>query len=255
LIDAYLWAACQISPDFTLDEYRKMLLEFRFDVSITTISKTFKKWRWNLKVPSRFQIQKYASENIIYYGIYLLQISEIPWGRLKFLDEGHFVSRFLFRKKARSLIGQRIHLITSNKLSLSYSLTIMTQLSQSNPVIFDVRNNSNNQWNFLNFIVYCLDQKHLVEGDILIMDNASIHGSDDSFEILHDILEIAKVKLYFLPTYSPELNPCELVFSKLKHHFYYYRDDFLDFEIEILRAFAKISVVDILSFYHHCISC
>jgi transposase len=34
--------------------------------------------------------------------------------------------------------------------------------------------------------------------------------------VLETILELADVRMFFLPKYSPELNPCELVFAQVR---------------------------------------
>lgn len=44
------------------------------------------------------------------------------------------------------------------------------------------------------------------------MDNASIHHVD----AVRDLIEGAGARLLFLPPYSPDLNPCEGVFSQIK---------------------------------------
>jgi len=50
-------------------------------------------------------------------------------------------------------------------------------------------------------------------GDIVIMDNL---GSHKGCAIRH-LIRAAGAKLFFLPKYSPDLNPIEQVFAKLKH--------------------------------------
>jgi hypothetical protein len=47
------------------------------------------------------------------------------------------------------------------------------------------------------------------------MDNAPIHVADDMLRVLETILDLADVRLFFLPKYSPELNPCEMVFAQV----------------------------------------
>ena len=50
-------------------------------------------------------------------------------------------------------------------------------------------------------------------GDIVIMDNLGSHRSI----AVRRALRAVGVKLFFLPKYSPDLNPIEMLFSKLKH--------------------------------------
>lgn len=68
--------------------------------------------------------------------------------------------------------------------------------------------------------------RELTPGDIVIMDNLTSHKSD----AVREIIENAGAELLFLPPYSPDLNPIEQVFAKLKH---------------LLRKAAKRSVDDL----------
>jgi transposase len=52
----------------------------------------------------------------------------------------------------------------------------------------------------------------LKAGDILVMDNLSAHKDRQALDLLKD----AGVKVRFLPAYSPDLNPIELMWSKVK---------------------------------------
>lgn len=52
----------------------------------------------------------------------------------------------------------------------------------------------------------------LKPGDILVMDNLSAHKDSETLRLL----EAAGVKVRFLPAYSPDLNPIELMWSKVK---------------------------------------
>jgi transposase len=45
------------------------------------------------------------------------------------------------------------------------------------------------------------------------MDNLGSHRS----KIVRQLIRSARAKLFFLPKYSPDLNPIEQVFAKLKH--------------------------------------
>jgi transposase len=50
-------------------------------------------------------------------------------------------------------------------------------------------------------------------GDIVIMDNLGSHRG----KVVRQLIRSAGAKLFFLPKYSPDLNPIEQVFAKLKH--------------------------------------
>jgi transposase len=50
-------------------------------------------------------------------------------------------------------------------------------------------------------------------GDIVVMDNLGSHKG----RAVRRLIRSAGAKLFFLPKYSPDLNPIEQVFAKLKH--------------------------------------
>ncbi len=53
----------------------------------------------------------------------------------------------------------------------------------------------------------------LSKGDVIILDNLSSHKSARATEVLRDV----GAWFLFLPTYSPDLNPIKMAFSKLKN--------------------------------------
>ena len=53
----------------------------------------------------------------------------------------------------------------------------------------------------------------LKPGDLVIMDNLGSHKG----KAVRSAIRSAEAKLFFLPKYSPDLNPIEQVFAKLKH--------------------------------------
>jgi len=52
----------------------------------------------------------------------------------------------------------------------------------------------------------------LVPGQTVVLDNLSVHKSARARELI----EAAGCRMVFLPTYSPDFNPIELAFAKLK---------------------------------------
>lgn len=53
----------------------------------------------------------------------------------------------------------------------------------------------------------------LNKGDILVMDNLAAHKDKQALSLLKK----AGVKVLFLPPYSPDLNPIEMMWSKVKN--------------------------------------
>ena len=69
-----------------------------------------------------------------------------------------------------------------------------------------------NGQSFTDYVEQCL-LKTLSPGDIVIMDNLSSHKRPAVRKAIRSV----GAKLLFLPPYSPDLNPIEQVFAKLKH--------------------------------------
>ena len=66
---------------------------------------------------------------------------------------------------------------------------------------------------FLAYVKRCLVPT-LKRGDIVAMDNLPVHKVAG----VEEAIEAAGAMLLYLPPYSPDLNPIELAFSKLKAH-------------------------------------
>jgi transposase len=64
---------------------------------------------------------------------------------------------------------------------------------------------------FLAYVTQCLAPT-LKPGDIVVMDNLKPHKAQG----VHEAIEAAGATLLYLPPYSPDLNPIELLFAKLK---------------------------------------
>jgi transposase len=89
----------------------------------------------------------------------------------------------------------------------------------------------------------------LKRGDIVVMDNNPTHKLDE----IEDAIEAAGAWVLFLPTYSPDLNPIENCWSKVKSLLRSLKPrTFPDLLDALTEAFASITVHDILGWVRHC---
>lgn len=183
------------------------------------------------------------------------KLKGIQWQHLKFADECHFVSRDLYHHKVLGPKGDKMFLIETNELGLSFTLTLLLDLSNpSNPFFIELRKESNTEWDFLLFLVQAVEAGRLQRDDILAIDNASIHFGNNTWELSTQLLDSRGATFAFLPTYSPELNPAELVFAFVKHYIRKHRHPRDHLVTLLLEALAHLPYEMLLSFYNRCIN-
>jgi transposase len=87
------------------------------------------------------------------------------------------------------------------------------------------------------------------------MDNASIHKADSVWKVVSPLAEAAGVRIVFLPAYSPEANPCELVFARSKAHLSNpnFAPNF-PLRLRVIMSVAGVSWLTMFRFYKKCIS-
>lgn len=126
-----------------------------------------------------------------------------------FIDET-WAKTNMVRTHGRCAVGQR--LIGKTAHGHWKTLTFVAALRVDRitaPAVFDGPINGRS---FLAYVQQAL-AKTLRPGDVVVMDNL---GSHKGAAVRRSIRE-AGAKLFFLPPYSPDLNPIEQVFAKLKN--------------------------------------
>lgn len=89
----------------------------------------------------------------------------------------------------------------------------------------------------------------LRRGDVVILDNLATHKQPE----VQAAIERAGAQLRFLPPYSPDFNPIEMAFSKLKAFLRAARPRSFDQVVELVAiALELFSPAECLNFVRHC---
>jgi transposase len=165
--------------------------------------------------------------------------------RLKFLDESG-AHLGLTRLCGRAAPGQRVVEATPGYSGPHYTLIATLGWQEvTAPWIFEGSMNS------ATFEVYVHTQllPTLRRGDILVMDNLSAHTG----ETIRQLIEAQGARLEFLPPYSPDFNPIELCWSKVKAALRAAKARTFEALVEtIAQALRSISLTDIQNWFAHC---
>lgn len=142
------------------------------------------------------------------------------------------------------------------------SITLLTSIDRRFRFACNRRTELNTQKDFVKFLIGLVQGGYLVPGDFLILDNATVHVGKALFPYIVAYLRRHRIQLVRLPTYSPELNPCELVFARIKQHMRAEGPSVWDADTNYLRyqtfdamldaALSSISDDELENIYAHC---
>ncbi len=89
----------------------------------------------------------------------------------------------------------------------------------------------------------------LGEGDVVVMDNLSVHKS----ERVREMIEGAGASLLYLPPYSPDFNPIEEAFSKIKNLLRKAGARVREALVEAIgETLSEVTEEDARAFFEHC---
>lgn len=158
--------------------------------------------------------------------------------KLVFLDESG-INTGMTRIYGRALNGERVVEYTPDvRFQRTSILSSIDSKGNYVPMIYSGALNGELFKSYLeNFLVPNLNQ-----GDIVIMDNLSSHKVTG----VEDLIESAGAMILFLPPYSPDLNPIEQMWSKIKSYLRKCKARTKDsLEKAIEEAFTKVTQSDI----------
>lgn len=162
-----------------------------------------------------------------------------------FLDESG-IHRGMTRLFGRALSGERAH--GSRPKNRGKNITMISAICLEQVLATMTYEGGTDIHAFMTFITKMLVPVLWV-GAIVLMDNLNVHLNAK----VKEAIESVGAKVIFLPKYSPELSPIELLWSKIKE-FVRSRQPRTRQELDqaITDAFNIVSKKDLLGWFSHC---
>jgi transposase len=164
---------------------------------------------------------------------------------LVFLDETS-TQTVLTRSRARAPRGQRaVAAIPRNHGHNVTCLAAITPAGVTEPLVFE------GPLDGPIFAQWLRDRllPTIGSGRVIVLDNLSVHKTAAA----RAAVEAAGCELRFLPAYSPDFNPIELIFSQLKAHLRGAAARTFDRLVDAIGAsFDQITAADIQACFRHC---
>lgn len=214
------------------------------------------KWSWKKLV--RPHAEKFTAANVQYCQQYLNYIHTINPMNLKFFDESGLKLPDVGKPNyGHSRVGTPAVEIVRYMNSPNITLNLLCGLDGI--IYANTIDGSSNSLTFLNFfeeaseVILESGAPAFTYGDHVILDNAPIHHWQAG-QALGQWLDDNGSTLVYLPTYSPEFNPTENVFNKLKTILrrYEYRELLCDnLHVAVYEALKEITPQDIAGFFRH----
>ncbi len=204
----YLLGLIRRTPDITLLEIQERLITNcgeRFSVSV--LWRFFDRHGMTFKKTAHAQEQQRPDVQQQRREWFARQLDLDP-RKLVFIDETG-ASTNLARKSGRCRRGRRLRAFVPHGHYKTVTLVAGVRLSGlTAPKVYD---RPINAALFEEWVEKCLVPT-LAEGDIVVMDNLSSHKGPK----VEQLIKAAGAELRYLPPYSPDMNPIEKAFSKLK---------------------------------------
>ena len=200
--------AVDACPDITLDELRALLDEQGVVTSHGALWNLLARHGLTFKKKSAHASEQERDDVVEARKAWRSMQQRLEAKRLVFLDESG-VKTNMARLYGRAPKGER--LVASVPHGTWKTLTFVAALRADRidaPFVLDGAMNGRA------FLVYVRDVlgPTLTAGDLVIMDNLSAHKVSG----VRETIEATGASLLYLPPYSPDLNPIEMMFAKLK---------------------------------------
>ena len=163
--------------------------------------------------PNLIPYDKFRPANFAKAMEYMLFISTLKPERIKFGDEKHIEGADLYSRKVRRcvLTGEIPAIKTHPHFRQRYSIVGFCGIDvRVTPFRYGISMNVNDAANFAQQVVLAIQAGWLLPGDILVLDNATIHYGGGNSDLEDWLWQYFRIFLLWLPARTPEWNPIEL---------------------------------------------
>ena len=243
--ELYLQALLLKEPDLTLEEIIDNYEEvYNIRVSIGTMFNTLKKLKITRKKKTFSDPKKNTKQNEELKKEYDAKLADIPPDKRFYLDEtGTYLN--LSPLYGRSKCGLPVYDVKpTHSLEKLNTIAILTEDGIKAPYTYSTSLTAS-------LFIYYLDTyvvPILTDNQTIIMDNLPVHHA----KIVKDYLNEKQINVLYLPAYSPELNPIEEAFSKIKNYIKKQKAWTIDKLKRVLKdAFNIITKNDACNYFNH----
>ena len=204
-----LTKAVDEEPDRTIRELRDVLqARTGIILGLSTVSRRVRDAGFWLKKKTLFATERDSVRVKGLRGEYLALQAGLDVGRLVFVDEAG-ATIAMTRERARAQRGKRVlGRVPRNRGQVT---TMIGAICARGVVAMMTIEAATTTAVFLAFVTHVLVPE-LRPGDIVVLDNGGAHKP----AVIKAAVEAAGATLLFVPPYSPELNPIEMCWSKMK---------------------------------------
>ena len=236
------------NPSFYLHEIQASVEEFLLiDVSISTIGHFLSSSGFSRQKLRHVALQRDAFER----AQYVSDVSVYSSDMFVFIDETGADRRNVLRKHGYSVRGKspQSHslLVRGERVSAIACMSVQGILDVK---VVKGTSNGDTFYDFLHthLLPYLLPFDGRNPHSVVVLDNCSIHHISE----VQQVLEGVGVLVQYLPPYSPDYNPIEEAFSKVKQTLRSESDGTLDVETQLYSSFLSISPEDCVQWIKHC---
>ena len=231
------------------------------DVSKPTISRAIKNklpgGPWSRKKTKNINANRFSAANLQYSQTFINFLWQRNPNSVKFMDEaGIEISTATLSTYGHAPVGERAINITKHCQTPSKTVNLLIGLDGVHCTIIDGASNTTEYLHFFDEAITAntiTGHPILKAGDIVIVDNVAFHHNEGE-RALRAWLNQFNIEYSFTPKYSPDFNPVELCFGKLKTLLkkpYYKRIAADNLDLAVYEAVNEINLSDLTAFYKH----